>query len=160
MSQLSALSYWTFSDIFDEIMFETVPFHDGYGLLTVQGVPKPAYRAFQLLHFLGTDRLPVTVLHSVPSNTTVSAWATRNATHLQVRARWQRSCSQTVLGPCLTCCVCCKQLLLSNYQPLLPLHPPYSNWTVQVSVSGVVAGGGCITRIDATHSNPVAAWKV
>jgi hypothetical protein len=26
------------------------PFHNGYGINTVIGVPKPAYRAFEILH--------------------------------------------------------------------------------------------------------------
>ena len=38
----------TFSDIFDELAFPSKPFHDGFGLLTLHGVPKPIYRAFQL----------------------------------------------------------------------------------------------------------------
>lgn len=63
MPQLTAFSYWTFSDIFEETGFNTVPFHDGYGLLSWQGIPKPAYRAFQLLHSLGkrTQALQVPV---------------------------------------------------------------------------------------------------
>jgi xylan 1,4-beta-xylosidase len=40
-------SFWTFSDIFEEDYFPSVPFHRGLGLLTVQGIAKPAYRAFQ-----------------------------------------------------------------------------------------------------------------
>jgi len=50
-------SFWTFSDIFEEHDFPSVLFHGGFGLLTLHGIPKPAYRAFELLHRLGTDRL-------------------------------------------------------------------------------------------------------
>ena len=38
--------------ILNQIIFDTTPFHDGYGMLTVDGIPKPAYRAFQLMHTL------------------------------------------------------------------------------------------------------------
>ena len=38
-----------FSDIFEELYMDTVPFHNGYGLTTVDGIPKPALRAFELL---------------------------------------------------------------------------------------------------------------
>src|SRR5206468_12369327 len=65
-------SFWTFSDIFEESYFPSVPFHGGFGLLNLQGVPKPNYRAFELLHRLGTDLLPVTGSHP-----TVDAWAVR-----------------------------------------------------------------------------------
>ncbi len=51
--QVQGYSYWTFSDIFDENYFSSVPFHGGFGLLTIHGLAKPAYRAYQLLHQLG-----------------------------------------------------------------------------------------------------------
>jgi len=62
-------SYWTFSDIFEENYFPSVPFQGGFGLLNIHGIAKPAYRAFQLLHELGTQMLPVEGNHE-----TVDAW--------------------------------------------------------------------------------------
>ena len=56
-------SFWTFSDIFEENRFPSKPFHGGFGLLTLHGIPKPTYRAFELLHQLGTKRLLVDGLH-------------------------------------------------------------------------------------------------
>jgi len=67
-------SYWTFSDIFEESYFPSVPFHGGFGLLTLHGIPKPAYRAFELLHEIGTELLPVAGSHA-----TVDCWAVRGA---------------------------------------------------------------------------------
>jgi xylan 1,4-beta-xylosidase len=49
-------SYWTFSDIFEESGMPHKEFHGGFGLLTLHGVPKAAYRVFQLLHELGEAR--------------------------------------------------------------------------------------------------------
>jgi xylan 1,4-beta-xylosidase len=65
-------SYWTFSDIFEENYFPSVPFHGGFGLLNIHGIAKPAYRAFQLLHELGTEMLAVQGDHE-----TVDAWLVR-----------------------------------------------------------------------------------
>ena len=65
-------SYWTFSDIFEENYFPSVPFHGGFGLLNLHGIAKPAYRAYQLLHGLGTDLMPVEGKHE-----TVDAWLVR-----------------------------------------------------------------------------------
>jgi xylan 1,4-beta-xylosidase len=56
-------SFWTFSDIFEENYFPSVPFHGGFGLLNLHGIPKPTYRAFQLLHDVGTEQLLVDGLH-------------------------------------------------------------------------------------------------
>ena len=65
-------SYWTFSDIFEENYFPSVPFQGGFGLLNIHGIAKPAYRAFELLHALGTEMMPVDGTHP-----TVDAWAVR-----------------------------------------------------------------------------------
>jgi xylan 1,4-beta-xylosidase len=65
-------SYWTFSDIFEENYFPSVPFQGGFGLLNIHGIAKPSYRAFQLLHELGTQMLPVEGNHK-----TVDAWFVR-----------------------------------------------------------------------------------
>ena len=56
-------SFWTFSDIFAETYFPSVPFHGGFGLLTLHGVPKPVYRAFELLHDVGDKLSLVDGLH-------------------------------------------------------------------------------------------------
>ena len=49
-----------------------MPFHGGFGLLNLHGIAKPTYRAYELLHRLGTEQLPVDGLHS-----TVDAWIVR-----------------------------------------------------------------------------------
>ena len=50
-------SFWTFSDIFEENGQRPGEFHGGFGMLTLHGIPKPVYRAFQLMHGLGKERL-------------------------------------------------------------------------------------------------------
>jgi xylan 1,4-beta-xylosidase len=67
-------SYWTFSDIFEENYFPSLPFHGGFGLLNIHGIAKPAYRAYEFLHALGTEILPVDGTHP-----TVDAWVVRGA---------------------------------------------------------------------------------
>jgi xylan 1,4-beta-xylosidase len=67
-------SYWTSSDIFEEKYFPSGPFHGGFGLLNIHGIAKPVYRAFELLHALGTEMLAVEGAHP-----TVDAWAVRQA---------------------------------------------------------------------------------
>ena len=65
-------SFWTFSDIFEENYFPSVPFHGGFGLLNIHGIAKPVYRAFQLLHRLGDQLFSVTGEHD-----TVAVWGVR-----------------------------------------------------------------------------------
>jgi xylan 1,4-beta-xylosidase len=51
------LSYWTFSDVFEEQGVIKRPFYGGFGLMAEDGVPKPSFNAFQLLHRLGDRRI-------------------------------------------------------------------------------------------------------
>ena len=53
------MSYWTFSDVFEEQGVIRGPFLGGYGLIGVDGIRKPAFAAFAALHRLGEERLPV-----------------------------------------------------------------------------------------------------
>ena len=56
---VNEMSYWTFSDVFEEQGVVKQPFYGGFGLIAAGGVPKPAYNAFRLLHQLGDQRLAV-----------------------------------------------------------------------------------------------------
>ncbi|OHE73383.1 MAG: beta-xylosidase, partial [Verrucomicrobia bacterium GWC2_42_7] len=56
---LDIYSFWTFSDIFEEMSLSSVPFHGDFGLLNIHGIPKPVYRAFELLHNCGNERFKV-----------------------------------------------------------------------------------------------------
>jgi xylan 1,4-beta-xylosidase len=55
---VQGMSYWTFSDLFEEPGPQTRPFDGGFGLMTPQGVRKPAWFAYKYLHDLGTSELP------------------------------------------------------------------------------------------------------
>jgi xylan 1,4-beta-xylosidase len=53
------MSYWTFSQVFEENGPGRVPFNGGFGLMTLGGIRTPGYTAFALLHRLGGERLAV-----------------------------------------------------------------------------------------------------
>ncbi len=53
------MSYWSFSDVFEEQGVVKTPFYGGYGLIAERSVPKPAFDAFALLHELGDRRIAV-----------------------------------------------------------------------------------------------------
>jgi len=53
------MSYWTFSDVFEEQGEVKTPFYGGFGLLAERSIPKPAFNDFVLLHRLGDTRLEV-----------------------------------------------------------------------------------------------------
>ncbi|MGH8213504.1 MAG: GH39 family glycosyl hydrolase [Rhodanobacteraceae bacterium] len=53
------MSYWTFSDVFDEQGVVKTPLYGGFGLIAEGNIPKPAFNAFKLLHELGDQRIAV-----------------------------------------------------------------------------------------------------
>ena len=61
LTDLDAFSWWTISDVFEEGWLGGAPFYGGYGLLTVNGIAKPAYRAFEMLNTAGDQRVPVKI---------------------------------------------------------------------------------------------------
>jgi len=53
----NSMSYWVFTDIFEEAGIRATPFHGGFGLLNYQGIKKPAFFAYQFLNQLGETEL-------------------------------------------------------------------------------------------------------
>lgn len=57
--EADAFAYWCLSDVYDQVGYGREAFYGGYGLLSLQGLRKPSYHAFQLLSRLGTERKTV-----------------------------------------------------------------------------------------------------
>lgn len=55
---VDVMSFWTFSDVFEEQGVVKTPFYGGFGLIAERNIPKPAFNAFAMLHKLGDTRLP------------------------------------------------------------------------------------------------------
>ncbi len=53
---VTMMSYWTFSDVFEEQGVVKTPFYGGYGLIAERHLPKAGFWAFDLLHQLGDER--------------------------------------------------------------------------------------------------------
>jgi xylan 1,4-beta-xylosidase len=69
------MSYWTFTDIFEENGPVPSPFHGGFGLLSFQGLRKPAFYAYQFLNRLADEEL---------ANSDTGSWACRGPRGLQI----------------------------------------------------------------------------
>ncbi|PTS89743.1 glycoside hydrolase [Flavobacterium sp. HMWF030] len=66
----NSMSYWVFTDIFEEAGPRFTPFHGGFGLLNTQGIKKPAYFSYSFLNKLGETEL---------QNKDTSSWTTKNS---------------------------------------------------------------------------------
>jgi len=126
------MSLWAFSDVFEENGFpaSNVTYSAGFGLMNVYGVPKPSYRAMQLLHWAGHKRVPVA--RNDGACTTANVLALRNASHLAV--------------------------FVTNHAPL-PLEgkDPVNTCDVHLNIGG--GGPAVVVRIDDEHVNPKKAWQ-
>jgi xylan 1,4-beta-xylosidase len=56
---VDSMSYWSFSDVFEEQGVVKTPFYGGYGLIAEDDIPKPAFNVFKLLHQLGDERIQI-----------------------------------------------------------------------------------------------------
>lgn len=55
-----SMSYWTFTDIFEEMGPRFTPFHGGFGLMNYQGIRKASFFAYKFLAQLGPEDLVCT----------------------------------------------------------------------------------------------------
>eukprot|EP01090_Pellita_catalonica_P012097 TRINITY_DN2559_c0_g1_i1.p1 TRINITY_DN2559_c0_g1~~TRINITY_DN2559_c0_g1_i1.p1 ORF type:complete len:462 (-),score=51.38 TRINITY_DN2559_c0_g1_i1:28-1302(-) len=130
---LDIVSYWEFSDIFEEQGFVSLPFHQGFGLLNVNEVPKPAYRAFQILHSAGNERVQVVPeLEDLKNTTTYGVWGTRNSVNGEL-----------------------KIFLYNHNLPFLPIKEELVEFIVE---GAGIESNGFIERIDDDNANAKAAW--
>ncbi|MBN1182167.1 MAG: glycoside hydrolase [Bacteroidales bacterium] len=65
----TSMSYWVFTDIFEEAGPRFTPFHGGFGLMNTQGIKKPAYHAYAFMNKLGDIEL---------DNTDRASWACKS----------------------------------------------------------------------------------
>ncbi|MGX1672648.1 GH39 family glycosyl hydrolase [Streptomyces sp. NPDC055400] len=76
---VDSFSYWTFSDMFEEVGVPTALFHGGFGLLTHRQVRKPTYHLYAFMARMGRDVLARGDDHLVTRHpdgrVTVLAWA-------------------------------------------------------------------------------------
>ncbi|PZR20719.1 MAG: glycoside hydrolase [Flavobacterium psychrophilum] len=65
----NSMSYWVFTDIFEEAGPRFTPFHGGFGLVTIQGINKPAFYSYQFMNKLGKTEL---------KNNDTRSWASKD----------------------------------------------------------------------------------
>src|SRR5450631_4218071 len=72
------MSYWTYTDLFEEPGPPTAPFQGGFGLLNPEGIRKPAYFAYKYLHALQGESLatsdPQAMLSTNDGNIAAVIW--------------------------------------------------------------------------------------
>ena len=136
---VNSMSYWVFTDIFEEPGPRFTPFHGGFGLVNYEGINKPAYYAYQFLNRLGENEL---------QSSDAASWiCTDNAGGIQALV-WDFTL--TPPGP--------SENNQAFYPRDLPSHPK-SN--VALSLSGVAPGqySMAIYRVGYRANDAYSAYK-
>jgi xylan 1,4-beta-xylosidase len=130
--KVQIMSYWAFSDVFEEQGVVRNPFYGGFGLIAADRIDKPAFNAFAMLHKLGDTQLALT------SDT---ALATRRADGTVVLALWNYA---PPVGD---------TALYTRGEPVGTTRH------FSIDVQHLAAGAhATVWRLDASHGNVIAAF--
>ncbi|MGB3461359.1 MAG: glycosyl hydrolase family 39 [Rhodanobacter lindaniclasticus] len=130
--KIQIMSYWSFSDVFEEQGVVRNPFYGGFGLIAARRIPKPAFNAFAMLHKLGDRQL---------KSDSDSALATRRDDGTVVLALWNYA------PP------------VGDTASYTPGKPTGTSKHFSVDVRNLAAGAhATVWRLDEDHGNAVAAF--
>lgn len=145
VDSVPTLSYWTFTDVFEEPGMQSTPWAETFGIQTKWGVPKPAYRGLQLLSMFSASPNLL-----VPVNATDAGAAPRSWGELKSQAAQATATSGTVdvitaVDATSTPGVVTVQFLAANYNiniqntedPSNDPNGPITGETVTLSVAGL-----------------------
>jgi len=128
-----SMSYWAFSDVFEEQGVVRSPFYGGFGLIAADGIPKASLNVFTLLHKLGDHRIAVD---------SESALATTASGKPLTIALWNYA-PPTGTGD----------------QYTMPTGPAGPSKTFELDMKNIPSGAGVtLWRVDDDHSNVLKAF--
>jgi xylan 1,4-beta-xylosidase len=130
-----AFSYWVFSDIFAEQGVPASELSGGFGLLSLHGLEKPVFKAFEMLNLTRGGRWLAP--DEGPNAQTLASWDQRNRRLVLLLWNWPYDHAG-----------------ITTEMPALARD-------VEVRVDGLPKGKwrGTIYRLDATRANLTAAWR-
>ena len=152
VTNLETLSFWSYSDLFEEGGMDSQPWHNGYGIMNVNGVPKPIYRMFEMLRALPAAAVPVTAQAADALDSIVQRVGSVSAGTVDAVVAVDASMHPLVHVTAL----------LNNFD--IYDAPGMANKTVTITFANVPAGAtfpasAVLNRIDSTHANAVATWN-
>jgi xylan 1,4-beta-xylosidase len=135
-----SISYWTFTDVFEEGGAGIGPFHGGFGLLNEGGIHKPTFHAFTMLKRLG-DRL----LLATPDG--VVTRDSRTSAVSAVFFNYPDEMAMRAVGSA------------SSYPATRTLAEKGPNRRIRHSIAGLKPGGAFLVEVmDWEHGNVAEAW--
>ena len=135
----TSMSYWTFTDIFEESGPRMTPFHGGFGLLNYQDLPKPSFYAYQFLNRLGDTEL---------KSSDAASFVCRNDAGGVQALFWDFTITHP--GPSVI-----NQVFYAQDQPAKPAQ------TAELALSGVKKGNYrlVVTKVGYQTNDVQSAWR-
>jgi len=135
-----SISYWTFTDVFEEGGAGLGPFHGGFGLVNEQGIHKPTFHAFRMLGHLG-DRLLASMPHGAVTRDS------RTSAVSAVFFNYPDDMGGKSIGSA------------DSYAATRHLREKGPNRTVRHSIAGLEPGTAFLVEVlDWEHGNVAEAW--
>jgi xylan 1,4-beta-xylosidase len=137
---VDSLSYWVFTDVFEEERNTDSVFHGGFGLINYQQIVKPAFHAYRFMNELGDTALAATS----------GAIVTRDShTHRVAAVAYNYPAEVKVSLP--------KTSTLEDADRLVATGTARS---LSMTITGLPPGASLlIETLDKAHGNAVAAWE-
>ncbi|HEX3356556.1 MAG TPA: hypothetical protein VHS31_06195 [Tepidisphaeraceae bacterium] len=137
---VDSLSYWTFTDVFEENGAGDTIFHGGFGMMNYQGIVKPAFHAYRFLHALGDE-----LLARCPG-----AVVTRHSNSGRMTALVYHYPDEMTKAP----------PLCNTRDAALQALATGSAKAIKLILSGLKPGAKVLVEmLDQQHGNALAAWK-
>ena len=138
---MNSLSYWTFTDVFEESGCCDMIFHGGFGMINLQGVVKPVFHAYRFMNSLGDELLgnfSGGIVTRCSKTNKISA----------IAYHYPPEMPQTVLASFDSRAKACETLALGKLEQL------------NVELAGLKPGAKILVEtIDKQHGNALAAWE-
>lgn len=161
VGNIPTMSFWTFTDIFEEPGMQSTPYVETFGMQTKWGVPKPSYRALQLLARLPTTGLPVSAPNAAPRRTGTGPAAAATATVGNVDVIAAVAATATAVE--LYALVTNYNININNTEDPSTGLPVADEAGVSIVFANIPAGAvvaptATLTLIDATHAWAKPVW--
>ncbi|MGJ8640098.1 MAG: GH39 family glycosyl hydrolase [Opitutaceae bacterium] len=141
IGSVDSLSYWVFTDIFEESGGGDIAFHGGFGMVNMQGIPKPTFHTYRLLNTLGNqvlDKNGAGIITRSSESGKVSALA----------YHYPPEVTQTIPGA------------FDSREPAETTLATGSPAQLTVKLEGLQAGAVILVEVlDQDHGDALSAWK-
>lgn len=138
---VDSLSYWTFTDVFEEGGAGDTIFHGGFGMINLQGIVKPMFHAYRFLGAMGDE-----LLEKFPAGVVTRCGKSKKLSAIVYH--YPPEVTQTIPASFDSRDKACETLALGKSEPL------------EIGFTGLKPGGKILVEtLDKQNGNALAVWE-